>query len=171
MPFLLIFIIVPIIELAVLIQVGGLIGVLPTIAIIFVTAILGVRLLKQQGAGVLLRAQQKMQEGGLPASELAEGFLLALAGALLLTPGFVTDAFGFALLVPAIRHSMIGNVTKFIKPKVMMGGGFGQGPQGGPQSSPFEGGQADPFGGRRPQREQPSNHRPEVIEGEYRRED
>ena len=173
MPFLLIFIIVPIIELAVLIQVGGLIGVVPTIAIIFITAILGVRLLKQQGAGVLLRAQQKMQEGGLPASELAEGFLLALAGALLLTPGFVTDAFGFSLLIPAVRHAMLGRVTDFIKPKVMMGGQFGQGPFGGArhQETDVEI-EPEPFGGRRPQHDRSVNHhRPEVIDGEYRRED
>nr|WP_246624848.1 FxsA family protein [Oceanobacter mangrovi] len=156
-----IFIVVPLIELAVLIKVGSYIGVLWTVLIIFLTAVLGVRILKQQGMGVLMRAQQKMNEGALPASELAEGFLLALAGALLLTPGFVTDAVGFALLVPQIRRSMLGNVMKVIKPRVVVGGGFGQRPQ------------ADPF--QQPRSEQPKQgvhgHRPETIDGEYRRED
>ncbi|MDO6749638.1 FxsA family protein, partial [Gilvimarinus sp. 1_MG-2023] len=82
MPFLVLFIVVPLLELAVLIKVGGYIGVIWTLVIIFLTAIIGVNILKKQGMDVLMRASQKMQEGTLPARELAEGFLLALAGAL-----------------------------------------------------------------------------------------
>ncbi|MEC8523524.1 MAG: FxsA family protein, partial [Pseudomonadota bacterium] len=102
MPLLIIFILVPMAELAVLIKVGSAIGVLWTLALIFLTAIIGVHLLRQQGLATLMKANERMQQGALPAQELAEGFLLALAGALLLTPGFLTDAFGFSLLMPGV---------------------------------------------------------------------
>ncbi len=167
MPLLLVFIIVPMLELAVLIQVGSWIGVLWTILIIALTAVVGVALLKRQGTAVLTRAGQRMQDGGLPANELAEGFLLALAGALLLTPGFLTDGFGFALLMPGVRSLLIGSVLKLLKMKAT-GGGF--------QSSAFE--QVDdihqPSGKAFTSSSRPSNgpsHRPETIDGEFRRED
>ena len=108
MPLLFIFILVPMIELAVLIKVGSHIGVLWTLALIFLTAIIGVTLLRAQGLATLMRAGQRLQEGQLPAQELAEGFLLALAGALLITPGFVTDAIGFTLLLPGVRGHFAG---------------------------------------------------------------
>jgi UPF0716 protein FxsA len=158
-PFLVLFIVVPLLELAVLIKVGGYIGVIWTLVIIFLTAIIGVNILKKQGMDVLMRASQKMQEGTLPARELAEGFLLALAGALLLTPGFLTDAVGCALLVPATRLALVSHVLKLIKPRVVMeSGGFASRPMG-ERPSPFAG------------RPEPHRHRPDVIEGEYRRED
>lgn len=178
MPLLLIFIIVPMIELAVLIQVGSYIGVLWTLALIFITAIIGVRLLKLQGLSTLMRAQQRLAEGGIPAQELAEGFLLALAGALLLTPGFLTDAFGFSLLMPGVRGAMAGSVMKMLKPKMMMGG-FGKMGQPGqqPHGSPHEPGEAhrsfqsaaqgQAAKGRVHRNDGPKN----VIDGEYRRED
>ncbi|MFK4751066.1 FxsA family protein [Oceanobacter antarcticus] len=159
MPFLVLFIVVPLLELAVLIKIGGYIGVTWTLVIIFVTAIIGVNILKKQGMGVLMRASQKMQEGTLPARELAEGFLLALSGALLLTPGFLTDAVGFALLAPVVRLALVGHVLKLIKPRVVVAGGGFATRSAAEQSSPF----AD--------RPEPGSHRPEVIEGEYRRED
>ena len=176
MPLLLIFIIVPMIELAVLIQVGSYIGVLWTLALIFITAIIGVRLL--QGLSTLMRAQQRLAEGGIPAQELAEGFLLALAGALLLTPGFLTDAFGFSLLMPGVRGAMAGSVMKVLRPKMMMGG-FGQMGQPGqpPHGSPHEPGEAhSPFqSAAQGQAAKARVHRNDgpknVIDGEYRRED
>lgn len=82
MPLLFIFIIVPLAELAVLIKVGSYIGILWTFALILLTATIGVSILRVQGLSTLMRASQKLQDGGLPAKELAEGFLLALAGAL-----------------------------------------------------------------------------------------
>ena len=164
MPFVVLFILVSAIELAVLIKVGSFIGVFWTIMLILATAVIGVNLLKRQGMEVLMRANPRMSEGSLPASELAEGFLLALAGALLLTPGFVTDSVGFLLLAPGVRKAMMSHVIKFIKPKVVVaGGGFASRQPGG---QPFE---SQPF-----EKEVRGSHydrKPEVIEGEYRRED
>jgi len=124
MPLLIIFIIIPLIELAVILKVNSFIGIGWTLGLIIITAFVGVKLLRQQGISTLLRANQKMQQGQMPALELAEGFLLALAGALLLTPGFVTDAVGFLLLVPATRKGLVHKVIAFITPRMMTGGSF-----------------------------------------------
>ena len=86
-----------------LITVAGYIDALPTIGLVMLTAVIGVSLLKQQGLETLTRGTQKMRQGQLPAQELAEGLLLAVAGALLITPGFVTDVVGFLILFPPTR--------------------------------------------------------------------
>lgn len=99
----LLFIVMPIIEIFVLIQVGQAIGAWWTIALILVTAIIGISLLKQQGITTLGRAQTRIRSGELPAQEMIEGIMLAVGGALLLTPGFITDIFGFSCLLPFIR--------------------------------------------------------------------
>lgn len=112
--FFLIFILIPIAELALLIQVGSHIGLLWTILCILLTAIIGVSLLRIQGINTLMKAQSRLQTGELPATELAEGFILALAGALLLTPGFITDAFGFLLLVPIFRGRFASQIMRFL---------------------------------------------------------
>lgn len=101
--FLLLFIIVPVLEMWLLITVGQLIGALPTIGLVLLTAVIGVNLLRAQGLSTLTRAQEKMSGGSLPAQEMIEGLALAVGGALLLTPGFATDAFGFACLIPPSR--------------------------------------------------------------------
>ena len=124
MPLLIIFIIIPFIELAVILKVNSFIGIGWTLGLIIITAFVGVKLLRQQGISTLLRANQKMQQGQMPAQEMAEGFLLALAGALLLTPGFVTDAAGFILLVPATRQALVHKVIAFITPRMMTSGSF-----------------------------------------------
>mgnify|MGYP005991017275 CR=1 FL=1 len=124
MPLLIIFIIIPLIELAVILKVNSFIGLGWTLGLIILTAVVGVKLLRQQGISTLLRANQKMQQGQMPAQELAEGFLLALAGALLLTPGFVTDAVGFTLLVPATRKALVHKVIAFITPRMMTNSSF-----------------------------------------------
>ena len=103
----LLFIVVPILEMALLIKVGQWLGVLPTIALVLLTAIVGVTLLKWQGVSTLLRARQKMQAGDIPAEEMFEGIFLAVGGALLLTPGFFTDAIGFACLLPMVRRRLV----------------------------------------------------------------
>ena len=98
MPIILVlFIAMPIIEIAVLIKVGGAIGLLPTLAIIIVTALVGTFLLRQQGLSTLNRARNRLASGQLPAEQMMEGMLLVVGGVLLLTPGFVTDAFGLFL--------------------------------------------------------------------------
>jgi len=127
MPLLVFFIIIPLIELAVILKVNSFIGIGWTLALIVITAFIGVRLLRLQGLSTLLRANQKMQQGQLPAQELAEGFLLALAGAMLLTPGFVTDTAGFLLLVPSMRKALVQSVIKFMSPRMMAGGSFQKG--------------------------------------------
>ncbi len=100
----LIFIVVPIIEMYILIKVGAVIGGLYTIGLVLLTALIGVSLLKKQGLSTFITAQQKMQTGQMPIKEIAEGLMLAVAGALLLTPGFVTDTVGFILLTPVLRQ-------------------------------------------------------------------
>ncbi len=101
------FIIVPIVEITLLIKVGSAIGVGTTILVVIFTAVLGAYLVKQQGFATLHAVQKEMNEGRVPALQMAEGIALLLAGAVLLTPGFMTDAFGFALLTPVIRKSLI----------------------------------------------------------------
>ncbi len=93
----------PLGEIAIFIKVGSLIGLWPTLASIVATAILGVALLRRQGLATLAKAQQSLDQGGIPLDAMFHGILLLIAGALLLTPGFLTDALGFLLLVPAVR--------------------------------------------------------------------
>jgi len=108
MPFIfLLFILLPILELVVLIKVGSLIGVLPTIALVLLTAATGLHLLRRQGLGTLMRAQSRLQAGDLPGQELVEGFLIAGGGALLLSPGFITDAAAILLLLPWTRRALV----------------------------------------------------------------
>jgi len=103
----LIFLLVPLVEIYFLIQVGGVIGAVPTIALVVFTALLGAMLLRFQGWATLTRSRRVMAQGQLPALEMLEGVLLVFAGALLLTPGFFTDAIGFIFLVPPLRQALI----------------------------------------------------------------
>ena len=103
MPWFLLFFAMPITEMYLLITVAGYIDALPTIGLVMLTAVIGVSLLKHQGLETLTRGTQKMRVGELPAQEMAEGLLLAVAGALLITPGFVTDIIGFLILFPPSR--------------------------------------------------------------------
>ncbi len=102
-----IFLIVPIIEIYLLIQVGGMIGVLPTIGLVILTAVMGAALLRAQGLQTYLRFNQALAEGRMPATEILEGVALLLGGALLLTPGFFTDAIGFVCLLPFTRKELV----------------------------------------------------------------
>ena len=105
------FLLVPIIEIGLFIQVGGLIGLWPTLAIIVLTAILGTVMVRTQGRAALANLQRSFAELENPTEPLAHGAMILLSGALLLTPGFFTDAIGFALLVPGIRIA----VFRYIK--------------------------------------------------------
>ncbi len=102
--FLALFIGVPLIEIALFVEVGGWLGLWPTIAIVVLTAVIGTALLRRQGLATLRRAQTEMDAQRLPVRELFDGACLLVAGVLLLTPGFFTDAIGFILLVPPLRH-------------------------------------------------------------------
>jgi len=99
----LLFIVVPIIELAVFVEVTELIGVFPAMVLVVLFSFGGGWLVKQQGLSVWRRAQAQLQAGELPAAELVNGLLILFAGALMLTPGFVTDALGIFLLLPPSR--------------------------------------------------------------------
>ncbi|MDH3715523.1 MAG: FxsA family protein [Gammaproteobacteria bacterium] len=104
---LILFIGVPLAEIYLLITVGGWIGAGWTVFLVLLTAVIGTFLLRQQGLSTLFRARQTMDSGGVPALELLEGLVLAVGGALLLTPGFITDAVGFACLLPLTRQLMV----------------------------------------------------------------
>lgn len=125
-----IFIIVPIIEMWLLIEVGSVIGALNTIGLVFVTAIVGAALLRQQGLDTLLRVNQRIESGQLPATEIIEGVILAVGGALLITPGFATDLIGFACLLPWSRRWFSRALIKRGAVNMMSSGGTGGfGPQ------------------------------------------
>ena len=106
------FILVPILEISVLIKVGSVIGLGSTILVVIFTAILGAYLVRQQGFATLHAVQKEVNEGRVPALQMAEGIALLFAGALLLTPGFVTDGIGFALLTPPLRRAIIAWVSR-----------------------------------------------------------
>lgn len=99
----LLFLLTPVIEIAVLIEVGSVIGTIQTILLIVATAVFGTVLLRRQGLEVLRRTQASLNQGEMPVAEVFEGVCLLAAGALLLTPGFITDFVGFLLLVPGLR--------------------------------------------------------------------
>jgi UPF0716 protein FxsA len=104
---LLLFFTVPLVEIYVLLEVGGVIGALPTIALVVLTAVIGAGLIRAQGLATLGRVKQELERGELPALGIIEAALLLVAGALLLTPGFVTDTIGFLILVPPLRRRAI----------------------------------------------------------------
>lgn len=109
--FFLIFLLVPLIEIYFLIKIGGLVGAGLTILLVVFTAVLGAFLVRAQGFATFARVQAQFARGRLTAPEMLEGLLLFVAGALLLTPGFFTDAVGFVLLVPPLRRKIIGHVV------------------------------------------------------------
>lgn len=104
---LLLFVIVPLVELYVLIEVGSQIGAFSTILLTVFTAVLGALLVRLQGLSVLFRVREVTEQGGVPAVEMMEGALLLLAGLALLLPGLITDAIGFLLLIPPLRRALI----------------------------------------------------------------
>ncbi|HHM05855.1 MAG TPA: FxsA family protein [Gammaproteobacteria bacterium] len=103
----LIFLGVPVLEIYLLITVGGWIGALPTVGLVVLTAVIGAYLLRQQGFATWQRVQTTLARGELPALEMMEGLVLLVSGALLLTPGFFTDTIGFLGLIPATRRAMV----------------------------------------------------------------
>lgn len=164
----LIFVGLPIIEMWLLLKIGAVIGPLPTIAMVVTTAVIGAALLKQQGLDTLTRAQQRMNSGQVPATEILEGLMLAVGGALLLTPGFVTDAIGFVCLIAPLRRML---VAALIKRGVMQV----QGSQFSSGASPFGAADQD-FGAGSSTRahDTPTENRSAdsvIIEGEYKKEE
>lgn len=106
------FIAVPLIEIGLFIQVGGVIGLWPTLAIVVLTAVLGTWLLRMQGAIAMSNLRQSFSDLDDPSEPLAHGAMILFAGALLLTPGFFTDGLGFALLIPAVRKAVFNQIRQ-----------------------------------------------------------
>ncbi|MBO0903263.1 FxsA family protein [Jiella sonneratiae] len=128
-PFLLL--IIPVLEIAVFIVVGNLIGLWPTLALVVLTALIGSILLKRQGLGTLRRIQAETNAGRVPGRELVDGAMIMAAGILLLTPGLVTDTLGFLLFVPQIRSQ----IRRFLGNRVVVmarGGASGGFARSGP---------------------------------------
>lgn len=146
---LILFLTIPLVEIYLLIKVGGIIGAFPTVFMVVFTAVLGAWLLRIQGFSTMTRVRRTMAKGGIPAMEMLEGAVLLVSGALLLTPGFFTDAIGFVCLVPSLRRTMIRwMLGRFLMPP---GGFTGSGPGTSGRSSRHQG--------------------PTTLEGEFRRED
>jgi UPF0716 protein FxsA len=111
-----VFLVVPIVELAVIIQVGQAIGVLDTLVLLIAISVVGAWLVKREGMGVLRRISASVSAGRVPGRDLVDAALILLAGALLLTPGFVSDVLGILLLLPpvraVVRPVLVGALTK-----------------------------------------------------------
>ncbi|MGC5012251.1 FxsA family protein [Streptosporangium sp. DT93] len=148
----LIFLVVPVLEIWVLIQVGQVIGGWPTVAILLADSLLGAWIVRREGRRAWRNLQGALQSGRMPDRELADGALVLVGGTLLLTPGFLSDVLGFLCLLPFTRPMVRGVATWFFARRVrtmvsksMTGAGLG-GPLGGPfggPGSPFEGLRAD----------------------------
>lgn len=102
----LVVLIIPFAEIYLLLQIGGIVGVFPTILLVVLTAVLGTWLLRQQGFATFQRFQEGLAQGVMPAYEMVEGPIILVGGALLLTPGFITDLIGFACLIPQSRKKI-----------------------------------------------------------------
>ena len=100
------FTIIPVVEIYLLIQIGTIFGALTSIALVIVTGFLGAYLARIQGLQTLFRIQKSLREGQMPSRELLDALLIGIAGLVLLTPGFLTDAFGFLLLIPNTRTAI-----------------------------------------------------------------
>lgn len=146
--------VLPIMEIAVFIVLGRSIGLWPTLIGIVATALIGSAVIRHQGIGIIASARSSLAAGEAPVGEMLEGLALLVAGALLVTPGFVTDTLGFLLLVPKFRRSLaqgvVGTLARQGQAHVFhgggatgggMGGGFGGGAEPGPRpGSPGAGG-------------------------------
>jgi UPF0716 protein FxsA len=179
------FIVVPIAELYVIIKIGGAIGVVPTLALLVADALLGSMLLRQQGRAAWVRFNRALAENRLPHKEVVDGVLIIFGGALLLTPGFITDVFGLVLLIPPTRAVVRRISMRIVRGRMSMepraatwtygrarrrGGGRpapdgpGQAPGGRPQGGPAP---DDPFSWEDPLRPptRRSGPQPDDIEG------
>lgn len=159
------FIIIPIIEISVLMQVGELLGLWPTIGVVILSAWVGAKYVRQQGLATLQSVQAKMAQGEMPSSDIVTGLMLLVAGVLLVTPGFVTDIFGLSLLVPNIRQAIAKSVQKHINVNAHVAGNHAAG--GFHHGNTYEHeGFSQPSS---PESKAIPPHHSETIEGEYTR--
>ena len=118
MLFALLFVVTPLVELAILIYLGTLIGALNTILIVVITGLLGAFLARKQGLATLSRIRNSIEQGILPSGELFQAVLILIGGLLLLTPGLITDLIGFALLIPQTRNVVTRWLRNLIQRKI-----------------------------------------------------
>ncbi len=123
------FVAVPLLELALLIEVGGRIGALPTIGLCLLTAAIGGLLVRSQGGQVVATLKRQLDLGRLPVEEAFHGICILVAGVLLLTPGFVTDAIGFALLVPPLRRLLYDALRRRMEARILRAEEYPMGPE------------------------------------------
>ena len=114
------FLLIPIIELYVMVQIGKVIGLGITILIIFITAFIGAKLTKAQGLQAIKNGRSALMSGKLPHKEVIDGVLIIIAGAVLLTPGFLTDLLGFSLLIPNLRSSYRELLINYFKTRIVI---------------------------------------------------
>lgn len=138
-PIFVFFLIIPLAEIWFLIKVGGVVGAGWTIFLVVFTAVVGAGLVRVQGLSTLNRIQQSMQQGQMPAMAMFEGLALFLAGALLLTPGFFTDAIGFSLLIPPLRRLMIKSILMKSVIKMRPGSDIKRGDGSAGEPKPLDG--------------------------------
>ncbi|WP_372806367.1 FxsA family protein [Pontiella sp.] len=98
------FIGMPVLELALLFKLHGAVGFVPTVLLVLFTGVAGAALVRRQGVNMLFKIQQEMANGNLPAPQMIDGVMILIAGALLITPGLITDVAGFSLLIPFVRE-------------------------------------------------------------------
>ena len=120
------FLLVPLIEIGLFVTVGGAIGLWPTLGIVILTAILGTALVRSQGVAAMGRIKRSIDELSDPSAPLADGAMILFSGALLLTPGFFTDAVGFALLIPGVRAWVFRQAAARVKVRTFSAGGPGR---------------------------------------------
>lgn len=123
LPLALLFLVVPIAELIVIVQVGQAVGVLNTIGLLILMSLVGGWLMKREGIGVVRRIQLQVQRGEVPGRELVDAFLILFGGALMLTPGFLTDVLGMALLLPPVRAGVRRVLARRFRMEVASRGG------------------------------------------------
>ena len=114
----LLFVITPLVELAILVYLGTLVGVLYTILIVVITGLIGALLVRSQGLATLSRIRSDIERGIPSADEIFKGVLILIGGLLLLTPGLVTDLAGFTMLIPQIRNVVVKRLRRFIQRKI-----------------------------------------------------
>ena len=114
----LLFIFVPIIEIAIFISIGTKIGILNTISIILVTALVGIFLVRRQGMNLLFNAQKNMMQGIMPTEEIKGGIFLLISGLLLITPGFFTDCIGFAIFLKPVQNFISLRAKNYFKSRM-----------------------------------------------------
>src|SRR5207249_3864564 len=115
----LVFLVMPLVELAVIIKIGAAVGVINTVGLLLLSSIVGAWLMKREGLGVLRRMQLAVNEGRVPGKELADGALILFGGALMVAPGFITDILGMLLLLPPVRAVVRAMVRRRIALRVL----------------------------------------------------